>query len=123
MSEVLVVLGSALGAIGLFAIAFPGRLLGVVALITVTTPLRLFASAVRVLVGGVVLIASDSAPCPVAFRVVGIALIGTGAFALLVSNARLQSMVNWASQLDTRAVRVGGDAGQDLGWSARAGAG
>jgi hypothetical protein len=108
MTVILIVLGSVICLISLFAIAFPGRLHGATKSVTVTTPLRFKACGVRILFGVIMTLAAGSSRFPQTLRIIGILLIVVGVTVLLLGNARVQALMDWFLRRGPNAIRVGG---------------
>ena len=78
MNEMLSILGSVFCLISLFAIIYPGQLLRVAKNITITTPLRIIAFIVRILLGITIIFVADSTQFPRTLQIFGILLIFSG---------------------------------------------
>ncbi len=111
MTEILIVLGSVICLFSLFAIVFPERLLRAVRNLTITTRLRLIAFSVRALFGIIVILVAGSTQFPTTLRIIGILLVASGVAALLLGNARIQSLVDWFLRQGPNSIRIGGIAG------------
>jgi hypothetical protein len=111
MNEVLIILGFIICLISLFAIILPDMLMRIVRNINITTPLRLLAFVIRVLLGIIFILVAGSTQFPVTLQIVGVVIILTGIIVLFASNARIQSFMDWILGLGTNIVRVGGVAG------------
>ena len=111
MTETLAVLGSIICLISLLAIAFPQRLLRAAQKVTISTPLRLMAFAVRILLGTIVILAARSSRYPLPLKIIGGLFIVSGVMALLLSNSKIQSIMDWGLDRGRNSVRAGGIAG------------
>ena len=117
MTNRLIIFGSIICLKCFLIIVFPQRYLSVVQSITITTPLRLTAFIVRVLIGSIMLLAADSTHSPLTLQIIGILLIISGAATLLLGNARLQLFLDWILRLQPNSIRAGAVAGIVFGGS------
>ena len=115
MIGILTVFGSIVCLISLLAIIFPQRLLRAAQRVTISTPLRLMAFVVRIVLGIILIFAARSTRFPLALKIVGGLLILSGVMVLLLGNSKVQSLLDWALRRGPKSVRIGGMAGLLLG--------
>lgn len=108
MPEVFIAIGVLIALIGLAAVVKPRAVHGFAQRVTVRTWLRLIAFAIRVLLGGLLLLVASSTPFPLAVQVIGVLLIASGILVLLIGNEGIQRMLNWALGRGPRGIVVGG---------------
>jgi len=111
VNEVLIILGFIICVISLLAIILPDMIIRIVKNIKITTPLRLFAFVIRVLLGVIFILVAGSTQFPVTLQIVGALIILSGVIVLFASNARIQSLMDWFLGLGKNILRIGGIAG------------
>ena len=94
MTATITVLGSIFCLISLFVIVFPQWVLRVGQRVTISTPLRLIAFVVRVLLGIIITLAAGSTQFPLTLKIIGILSIVSGVTALLLGNSKSQSLLD-----------------------------
>ena len=103
----LIALGYAIQLLGLGVIVLATWLPKVAAGFTVTTRFKVIISTKRMLIGAAMAWVAPSTKFPLVILILGILAIAASAATLLISNSRLQSIVNW--YLDRpNAIRAGG---------------
>ena len=115
MSQVLVAFGIIFVLLGVGAALRPHTVLGLARRVRVQTWLRLLAFVVRVGVGIVLLLVASSTVFPLALKLIGVLLIVSGVVVLLIGNAGVQRIIDWALGLGPVAIVSGGILGAALG--------
>lgn len=108
MSEVLITFGILIVLVGLVAVVRPTHLLRLARKVTVGTWLRYIAFLIRAPIGVILILVAPSTGFPLTIKVIGTLLIVSGVAVLLVGNAVIERLLNWALELGPSAIVVGG---------------
>jgi multisubunit Na+/H+ antiporter MnhG subunit len=108
MSEILIAFGILIVLVGAVAVVRPTQLLRLAGKVTVGTWLRYIAFLLRTALGVILILVAPSTGFPLAMKVIGSLLIISGVAVLLVGNAGIQRLLNWALRLGPSVMVVGG---------------
>ena len=98
-------LGLLIVGVGLFGMAMPGRMTGMVARVNFTDGLRYLASAFRLAIGAVLYLVADQTDFPVIMRVLAGLSVLSGVVVLFLSRSTLQGWLETVQGWPTGAMR------------------
>lgn len=108
MVEIITLIAILICLISIYAIIFPGRVLRAVKKITITTPLRILAFIIRILLGLILIFVAESSQFPLTLKIIGVLIVASGIMVILVSNEWIQSIINWFVDRGLFTVRIAG---------------